>query len=232
MSYELIRREESEKRRIELENKKLELQRQREINKARELAAQNRLLSKTRNKYRKAIFLAAIDGLYSVRFEVNDFGIIEEEFTSSGFKTLGDVVDSLRGFSWDHYKSTAMYANANSIECDLITGTKMFWLSGDDGQIFLTKISEIISNSAVAGLDNIEIELRKLQRELLIMEKVNQALIDVFSPFSEIIINSKVQVSTPLDPEEICDIFKMLGYESILNKIPDAENRFILKITW
>ena len=99
---ERVRREEEEKKRIHLEQLRDEYRRQRELEKARELANQARMTSRILRSYRKAIFLAAAEGHLMVRVEASRFGFVEDEFISSGFKVLGEMIDDVRGFSWHH----------------------------------------------------------------------------------------------------------------------------------
>jgi hypothetical protein len=231
-SDERVRREEEEKKRIHLEKLINESQRQRELEDARELANQARIKSRALRSYRKAIFVAATEGHFRVSVEASRFGFVEDEFISSGFKVVGEMVDDVRGFSWDHYKAASMYVNSCSVQDDLITGSSMFWLSSKNGQVFLKKISELILDTAADGRDDTEIEIRKLQRAVLTLENIDQELVDIFSPNCELSHQSKLLTVTPLEPEQISEIFKMLDYRTVLSESPDAEGGFTLSLWW
>ena len=231
-SDERVRREEEEKKRIHLEALRNESQRQRELEDARELANQARMKSRALRTYRKAIFLAATEGHFRVSVEASRFGFVEDEFTSSGFKVLGEMVDDVRGFSWDHYKAASLYVSARSVQDDLITGSSMFWLSSKNGQVFLRKISELILEMAADGRDDTEMEIRKIQRPVLTLENINQELVDIFAPNCELSHKSKLLTVTPLEPKQISEIFKMLDYQTVLSESSSSEGDFTLSLCW
>lgn len=231
-SDERLRHEEAEKKRIWLMEMQEAHLRQRELDRARELAAQARLSTRVRRSYRKAIFLAAVDGLVSVRVDAAHFGYVEDDFVHAGFKVMGEVVDAIRGFEWDHYKATSLYVNACSTRSDLITGANMFWLSNKNGQLFLSMISEEIAGVAGIGRDSIEISIKKVQRSVLRMDGIGEEMVDVFAPVCDIAYKSQLSISIPLGLDEIVEMFKMLGYETILSGPPNHESSFSLKLSW
>ena len=108
----------------------------------------------------------------------------------------------------------------------------MFWLSSNNGQVFLKKVSEIILETAADGRDDTEIEIRKIQRPVLTLENINQELVDIFSPNCELRHKSKLLTVTPLEPEQISEIFKMLDYQTVLSAVPSSESDFTLSLCW